>query len=260
MEDIAVAIVVYELGVVYVMCTRYNQIYNTSPCAPKVDREYAKVLATIAHQLQTPLVIMHGELELLCRRLGSPSECEVLQRSLGRMTDCIDAYLHLARIEHARELYRLQACDISTIVRLQVEYIEVMGLEQGVVVTSYIQDGVVQYVDRALVQELILIIAHNAIKYRCHTRESMVHITLAIINNRAILTVTDNGIGIALQDRERVFQEFYRGSNGGVVKGNGLGLAIAQKIVDLHGARIEIVSVEGEGTTVSVVFPAKPLP
>jgi signal transduction histidine kinase len=80
-----------------------------------------------------------------------------------------------------------------------------------------------------------------------------------------VLTVRDSGPGIAVEDRERVFDRFYRGSGAGGVRGSGLGLAIVKHIAERHGAGVELgTGIDGRGLGVTVRFaepiPARPLP
>ncbi|AFZ19976.1 sensor histidine kinase [Allocoleopsis franciscana] len=87
-----------------------------------------------------------------------------------------------------------------------------------------------------------------------------IRVDLVSQQGQAIFRIQDEGIGIPPEDRERVFETFYRASNAGTIQGTGLGLAIAKKCVDLLGGQITLESEVGVGTTVTVILPLNPIP
>lgn len=97
-------------------------------------------------------------------------------------------------------------------------------------------------------------LAQNAILY--NKSGGTVDITVATSDSRPVLTVKDNGIGIPASEQQRIFERFYRvdKSRSKATGGTGLGLAIVKHIVEIHGAKIELDSAPGVGTTVRVLF------
>ena len=108
--------------------------------------------------------------------------------------------------------------------------------------------------NRNMLKELVENLAQNAITY--NNPGGRVTVSVSEDGGRGKLIVKDNGIGIPLAEQQRVFERFYRvdKSRSKATGGTGLGLAIVKHIVELHGARIELDSAPGVGTTVAVFF------
>ncbi len=117
--------------------------------------------------------------------------------------------------------------------------------------------------DTARLQRVLENLVGNALKYSPRDREVVVLLEVAVLPEReeasaeawAVLRVSDRGLGIPEADLPHVFEPFYRGSNVRTVRGIGLSLASARETVEAHGGSIEIDSVEGQGTTVTVCLP-----
>jgi signal transduction histidine kinase len=109
--------------------------------------------------------------------------------------------------------------------------------------------------DRRQVRHLLLNILDNAVRYQ-DDPPAIIEIGADRSGSMVRFTVADNGRGIEVEDVDRVFQIFYRGSRAKEVPGSGLGLALAEKVVELHGGTIEIVSTVDEGTTATFTLPA----
>ena len=108
--------------------------------------------------------------------------------------------------------------------------------------------------DRNLLEELIDNLVQNAIRY--NKKDGRVDIYVEPSDNQICLRIKDTGIGIPEEDRQRVFERFYRVDKGRSREtgGTGLGLAIVRHIVDLHGGNIELDSEVGKGTTISITL------
>lgn len=109
--------------------------------------------------------------------------------------------------------------------------------------------------DRAQIVRLLQNLIGNAIKYRSRDRRPEIHIEAARVNGDWRISIRDNGIGIASEHYERVFQVFQRLHGRGEYEGTGIGLALCKKIVERHGGRIWVDSVPGEGSTFSFSLP-----
>jgi len=95
----------------------------------------------------------------------------------------------------------------------------------------------------------------NAIKYS--PQESVIKFKLFGIEDRFYFQVQDEGIGIPLEDRDLLFEPFRRAKNVGKIPGTGMGLAIAKRVVDLHGGEITIDSAVNDGTTITAILPSQ---
>lgn len=95
-------------------------------------------------------------------------------------------------------------------------------------------------------------ILKNAVKF---SGEDLVTCTMSVQDDKVIIAIKDRGIGIKPEDIPHIFEPFYRGTNAQTYDGLGIGLSLADKILRLHGAAIQVISAPGKGTTISIVFP-----
>lgn len=108
--------------------------------------------------------------------------------------------------------------------------------------------------DRNRLRQVFINIIDNALKYS--SSDGVVNITVENIADKIIITIADNGCGIAAADLPKVKQKFYKANQ--TVRGSGIGLAVADEIVKLHRGELDIDSTEGVGTTVSITIPVIP--
>ena len=114
-------------------------------------------------------------------------------------------------------------------------------------------DAVDYYGNKDLLAHVWQNILSNAIKFA--PENGIIHILLRRENGSLITSITDNGIGMSEDVMRRIFEKFYQGDFSRSSQGNGLGLALAKRIVDLHGGNISVSSKEGKGTTFTVSLP-----
>lgn len=106
--------------------------------------------------------------------------------------------------------------------------------------------------NESLLKILFLNLLDNALKF---SSDNTTSVTIAFTPDSIQVLVADNGIGIAPEEQQKIFEPFYRGSNSHQVRGHGLGLSICKKIVQLHNGQISVASEQGQGTTFTVVLP-----
>ena len=233
-----------------------NQMLTRLDAAFNQVRQFS---ANASHELQTPLTILRGELEVTLRSARAPEEYLATLKSaleeIDRISRLVEGLLLLSRAdagvlrmdrrpvdmaELVEEVYwRLKVLADSRSVQLQVEELEPVGIAG----------------DRERLRQLLVNILENAIKYTASG--GRVAVTLRREGDSVCVQVSDTGIGIRAEDRERIFQPFYRTPQALAETGVGLGLSIAKSIVDLHGGSIEVLSNSGEGSTFRIILPVK---
>ena len=233
----------------------------------ELDEAKSALVSTVSHELRTPLTSIKGYLEMVLDGDGGvlPAEAaemlRVVERNATRLRTMIEDLLTESRIE---------AGGIGT-VATQVDVHDVLGASVATMAPIADANGVRLEVDppapaellvmgdvRQLEQALTNLLA-NAIKFT--PTGGLVRLDArADGDGRAVLRVTDTGIGIPEQDRDHLFERFYRASNAAAaeIPGTGLGLSIVQEIVDAHGGAVRIESTLGEGTAVEIVIPSIP--
>jgi heavy metal sensor kinase len=218
--------------------------------------------ADASHELRTPLAVIRTSAELSLRRARSP---EAYRESLSeiaaeaeRMTQLVEDLLFLARSDaegagtsagmpisplDLRDILR----DVSSALR---ELAEVRNIR---IRSDFGENEIIVSGNRAALRRLFLVLLDNALKYSPPGKE--VNVTATASGEFVTVTVQDFGSGISAADLPHIFQRFYRADKARTDAGHGLGLALAATIARVHGATIEVSSVEGEGSVFSVVFP-----
>jgi len=210
-------------------------------------------MARVIHEIEGRLatIAMFSE-QLTCE--GQPLDMAKLQARLSRV--------HLAAIEAQRVIDALrQLDDDSPLERVSVDLSALCSriLERHSARTPhferslvYIQPNVHLYGDSKLLDVLLDNLIGNALKYTSQRDAPCVRVTASSESNRAVVHVSDNGVGIAPEDADRMFQPFTRCHAN--FPGTGVGLATARRIVERHGGRIWATGELGLGTTISFVL------
>jgi two-component system, OmpR family, sensor kinase len=203
------------------------------------------------HELRTPITVIRGHLELM----GSDPDdrrrtMELVSDELERMTRMVDDLLTLARTEQP-DFLRPRIVDLDELT------IRMLDNARGLAPRDWVLDGAAvgrATIDEQRLMQAVLQLAANAVR---HTTEGgLVALGSAIRNDHVRFWVRDSGPGVSIQDRDRIFERFYRGRSGyRRSDGAGLGLSIVRAIAEAHGGRVELESEPGQGATFTVVLP-----
>jgi heavy metal sensor kinase len=216
--------------------------------------------ADASHELRTPLAALRGTAEVALSRSRSTEELRtVLEDSMehyARLSRIADDLLLLARADVGQlPLARERIC-LNQAVADVVDLYTPLAQEQGIELKVVEGPEVWLYADGARIRQLLGNIIDNAVKYAGDG--SHVRVALTTAKGRALLTVTDDGPGIAPQDLPHVFDRFYRADrsrSSRAAGGAGLGLPICRMIAELHGGDIHLDSSPDRGTSVTVSLP-----
>jgi PAS domain S-box-containing protein len=221
-------------------------------------RAKAEFLAEVSHELRTPLTVIRGNAEIGLE-FDRACEHEELLREIVResstMSRMVEDLLFLARSESASPPFRMEPVETNVLLKGLARRARSLAAEHGATLdTTLAETGLVR-VDPARVEQAILALVDNAIKYGPEGQS----ITLRSISAGGELRVEigDQGPGIPETELPHVFERFYR-LDGVGEPGNGLGLSIAQTIAEAHGGRIEAESQPGEGTRMTLILPLLP--
>lgn len=224
--------------------------------AEQLRREFS---ANVSHELKTPLHTISGSAELLANGIVKPEDVPQflsrIQSEAKRMTALIDDIIKLSHLDEGAEDMQREDVDLLAVARREANNLaqtaENAEVKLSVSGESAVINGIPQLLD-AIVHNL----CENAIKY--NRPGGFVHVNVVRHEGaKALLTVEDNGIGIPLEQQERIFERFYRvdKSHSREVGGTGLGLSIVKHAAALHNAQISVSSVPGKGTTITIAFP-----
>jgi signal transduction histidine kinase len=216
--------------------------------------ERDEFVATVSHELRTPLTSIRGYVDLLRDEapLEMQPQLDVIDRNVGRLQLTVDDLLQSA----GRDLV-LQPipCDLAEIADGALRSIQPRARGKNITLLSSIPESLSVTVDAARIDQVLDNLLSNAIKYT--PEGGMVSVGLRRQDDRAVITVTDTGIGIAADEQGQLFTRFFRASSAreSGSKGLGLGLSIVRSVVQAHGGDIALESELGKGTTVSVTIP-----
>jgi signal transduction histidine kinase len=223
-------------------------------------RRVTQFTADASHELRTPISLVRTEAELALRRSRGESEYkEALQHILleaERTTSLIEELLALARADAGRETLNLHPVDVREILREVVEGWRRVAKISNLQFSDSIEarESLV-LADEAALRRAIDILLDNAFKYT--SSPGTVHLSLEQQNDKVVITVRDTGVGIAAEEQGKVFERFYRvdKARSRDMGGAGLGLSIAQWIVQQHAGKIEVESSLGKGSIFRVELP-----
>jgi two-component system, OmpR family, sensor kinase len=222
-------------------------------------RQIRQFTSDASHELRTPLTVMKGETELVLRRPRALEDYQAVLESnleeIDRMTRIVEELLFLSRADMGEVKMESKPVLLETLVEDIHRQAPLLGQDRNIeVVLGTVMPALVQG-DELRLRELLLNLVENAIKYS-HPG-GKVEIGLATVGQEAILSVTDQGIGIGPEDHTKIFNRFFRtdGARNHTKKGTGLGLAICAWIVEFHKGRISVKSDVGQGSTFTVTLP-----
>jgi two-component system, OmpR family, sensor kinase len=204
-------------------------------------------IADAAHELLTPLTALRLQAQMLARSKSPSRQREAmaeLQGGVARTLQLARQLLTLARHDADGELGNKTEVDLATVIRRVLSIHLPLATEKALQTEIGIQESAIVLGNEEALSILVSNLIDNSIKYTEH--DGRLLISLRPASAGAELKIEDSGPGIPVDERERVFDRFYRRRDA-VVTGNGLGLAIAKEIADRHGASIVLESSEALG-------------
>jgi signal transduction histidine kinase len=220
-------------------------------------------MSMVVHELRTPLSVLAMEVRVRQHQLAADNATffagenlakmfERDQRQVRSLTRLIDDMLDVSQIQHGKLSIRRGRCDLATMLRRVVA--ETQGQRSDVQIELRIDDGceAVGEWDEFRLEQVVVNLLTNALRYGAG---KPVAVTLALLPGAAAIRVSDQGVGIAPEDRERVFEQFVRVGDRKRIPGLGLGLYITRQLVEAHGGTISVDSTLGLGSTFTVALP-----
>jgi two-component system OmpR family sensor kinase len=273
------------------MIARIEAAFSAQQASEERMRQF---IADASHELRTPLTSIRGYTDVLLR--GAKDDPETAQqvllatrREAERMSRLVGDLLTLARLDTGRPL-ELQPVDVIALTGEAVDQARIMAGEREVSLRTDGRGRLLVLADRDRLKQVLLVLLDNALKYGRQTPEGWVRVRVWREDGIALVSVADNGPGIAPQDLPHIFDRFYRAERGTPRRtpdidpaaaaqprptgagtgdtprpseqrdGTGLGLAIARAIVRAHGGMLNVRSEPGVGASFTVSLPLAPGP
>lgn len=222
--------------------------------AEQIRREFT---ANVSHELKTPLHTISGCAELMTNGIAKqediPKFASQIYSEAQRMIRLVEDIIKLSHLDEGAEDMKRENVDIYSVASETVDNLIPVAEKSDVDITLEGTSAVINGIPQ-LISAIIFNLCDNAIKY--NKKGGKVLVSVKSEDNKAVLTVSDNGIGISEEDSERIFERFYRvdKSHSKEIGGTGLGLSIVKHAARLHNATIDLQSKLNEGTIITVTF------
>jgi signal transduction histidine kinase len=227
----------------------------------QLEQLKADFLRLASHELRAPLAIVRGYLSMIGDgTLGAVDEgvaqaVPLMAAKLEEMNQLVNEMLETARLEDSALQLRVATLDVRDVVREAVGALEPLTGERHRLVLSTPVEPVSVHGDRARLAMIVTNLVHNAIKYS--PDGGVIRVVCAAAGRTARVSVSDEGVGIAPADRDRLFTRFGRivteRTTG--ISGTGLGLYLARDLARRHGGDVDVVSEPGRGSTFTLTLP-----
>ncbi|MET0231178.1 MAG: ATP-binding protein [Rhodanobacteraceae bacterium] len=225
----------------------------------ELDRAKTAFFSNVSHEFRTPLTLMQGPLEEALGDATLPEATRerltLAQRNTKRLLRLVNSLLDFSRIEEGRAQASYAPTDLATLTRDLASTFRAMMEKAGL---AYSVDcaplGEPVHVDREMWEKVVLNLLSNAFKF---TLSGGVSVALRADGDMALLEVADTGVGVPEAELPRLFERFHRveSSEARTHEGSGIGLALVQELVKLHGGTIDAESAPGRGTIFRVRIP-----
>jgi two-component system phosphate regulon sensor histidine kinase PhoR len=224
--------------------------------AEQSRREFS---ANVSHELKTPLTSIIASAELMRNKLVKPEDSErflwYIEEEGRRLLELIEDIIELSKLDEGRNLPK-ENFELSELVKDAAEQLRDSAEERDIRLELELEPCIIEGVP-GLAQEIAANLIENAIKY--NIEGGSVNVSLKSENEKAVLKISDTGIGISAEDKDRVFERFYRvdKSHSKKTEGTGLGLSIVKHAAACLNAEVRLESELGKGTEITILFPKK---
>lgn len=235
----------------------FNMMLSRLSDAWEQQRQF---VSNVSHELRTPLTVVLGYLQSLLRRSTNLNDyqkeaLETAASEADRTVRLLQDLLDLARADSGYTHYRLEAVVLNDLA-MEVAAMAEKVSNRTIIVRATAKTEAIA--DRDRLKQVLINLIDNAVKYS--NVDQPITLTLERLEQHAIIRISDQGVGISLQDQSRIFERFYRvdEARSRSTGGHGLGLAIVKTLVEGMGGSITVRSKPGEGSTFAIVLPLSP--
>lgn len=242
---------------VHKLAETFNRMIQRLETSFESEKQF---VANASHELRTPTTVILAQCEYMLENGVSGEEEKesftVIERQAHKMSRLISQFLLFTRLEQGQEIIKKEKTDMSELIRIVCEEQERLYAQDNISLELQIEENVQAYVNGEMMMRLFINLLTNAYKYS--EENGHIIIKLKKNNKEIVLSVEDNGIGIAKDEQEKIWQRFYQTNTAIMGKENGgigLGLAMVSDIAKLHGGRMQVDSQFGKGSIFTFFLP-----
>ncbi len=232
-----------------------NEMMDRLESSTRAVREFS---TDVSHELKTPLAIIKGEVDLALRKKRSVEDYQVtfriIEEEVTGLTRLVNDLMLLVRSDSNQLKFEMQRVSLKEVLEYVFSRFRDRAVENKIDFSFFCEQDTEILGDEVYLKRLFANLVDNAIKFT--PQGGMIRIYLGKERGRAFAEISDTGMGIEKEIQEKVFSRFFRSDSARPHEGSGLGLNIAKVIVDAHNGKLQLSSQLGQGTTVSVHFPA----
>lgn len=258
-----------QLSLEEVTCAR-EKLYEANEELKTLDELKTNLLSNVSHELRTPLVSVMGYTDMILNEKAGPINktqkdyMEISLRNIEKLVTLIENLLDFSRLHRGDERLVFNSFDLVACARMSMEIVQPLADGRNIAVTIFGPDGPIPVDgDKGKMGQVFNNLLSNAVKF--NENGGSVDVEFKVTQHEVEVIVRDTGIGIPKEALEKVFTRFYQydGSSTRKYGGTGIGLAIAQDIVRMHGSSISVTSEQGEGSvfrfTLSLAAQSEPI-
>tara|TARA_R110002049_G_scaffold71370_1_gene183878 strand:- start:41904 stop:43145 length:1242 start_codon:yes stop_codon:yes gene_type:complete len=238
-----------------------NKISNALKKEKELNELKTKFLSLVSHEFKTPLsgiltsAMLLGKYKLSEQQEKRDKHIKTISDKVHYLNNILNDFLSIEKLETGKINYNFSTFKLSKVIN-EVVYNANMLLKEGQKI-NYPEniDGMSLYQDEKTVELALSNLVHNAIKYS--SENSIIDIHVAQDDTNTIFKISDNGIGIPIEDQKRIFNRYFRAENALLTQGTGIGLNIVKSHLENLGGSIGFISEENKGSTFTITLKNK---
>lgn len=225
----------------------------------QVSRLHRAFISIVSHQFRTPLAIIDASAQRMIRRGLQMSGDEITSRAekirvaCQRLTRLMESTLNAARLDEGEVTLNLRVCSLPDLLQNVVENQPENDQRRIEIVTEDLPGLILA--DTVLLEQAVQNLVSNGVKYSAEGQP--VTVRARGTGDTIEISVTDQGVGVPADEVDSLFRRFFRARTAESIPGTGIGLSFVAQIMELHGGRVSVESVEGLGSTFTLSFPAR---
>lgn len=216
-------------------------------------------VANVSHEIKTPLSVIQNYATMLSQKGLTEKQTEEYARAIAeatrRLSDLVSNILKLSKLDNQQIFPQTSVYDLGEQLCECLLGFEDLWEKKDIEISTDIADNVMVRADREIMSVVWNNLVSNAIKFT--DRGGDIFLSLRTEKGLAVITVEDTGCGISKEVGKHIFDKFYQGDNSHAAQGNGLGLALVKRIMDITGSEISVVSEVGKGSAFTVKMPRR---
>lgn len=234
-------------------------VIRDSTLETEADRLKTELVSTVSHELRTPLTSIYGFTELMLSRkvdeMKQKKYLKTIHMETERLSNLVTDFLDVQRMQSGKHLYQMAHLDVVSLVDEVVDFYRTSHPERTIELHAIEGEAPEIIADEARIKQLLSNLISNAVKYS--PEGGVVSVAIGMKNEFAVIEISDEGIGIPQNALAHLFEKFFRVDNSDTrrIGGTGLGLSICKEIVKEHEGTIHVDSIEGKGSTFTVMLP-----